>query len=159
MESRSRDARGIVSCYVARGPEYLAEMNYVPCDGIFNLGERQLLIFASGKKTGGRVNGRPGGVFPRGNAGRDANVKWETGMGKLAGAHKDGRPKAPVRFGGETELGEGQIGLFHRRVRTCMCPIRKKNKQTLYPPTHVHTHWVMIDHLSGSMHPFFLSSL
>lgn len=55
MESHSRDASGIVSDYVARGPEYLAKINYAPCDGIFNLGEREMLIFGSGK-TGRRVS-------------------------------------------------------------------------------------------------------
>lgn len=62
MESHSRDACGIVSYYVACGPEYLAKINYVPCDGIFNLGERKMLIFASGK-IGRRVSGHSGGFL------------------------------------------------------------------------------------------------
>lgn len=55
MESHSRDASRIVSDYVARGPEYLAKINYVPCDGIFNLGEWEMLIFGN-RKIGRRVS-------------------------------------------------------------------------------------------------------
>lgn len=44
MESQSRDALGIVSYYVAGGPEYCAKINFVPSDGIFNLGECEMLI-------------------------------------------------------------------------------------------------------------------
>lgn len=46
MESQSRDALGIVSYYVAGGPEYCAKINFVPSDGIFNLGECEMLILA-----------------------------------------------------------------------------------------------------------------
>lgn len=48
MESQSRDALGIVSYYVAGGPEYCAKINFVPSDGIFNLGECEMLILAGG---------------------------------------------------------------------------------------------------------------
>lgn len=44
MESQSRDALGSVSYYVAGGPEYCAKINFVPSDGIFNLGECKMLI-------------------------------------------------------------------------------------------------------------------
>lgn len=46
MESQSRDALSIVSYYVAGGPEYCAKINFVPSDGIFNLGECEMLILA-----------------------------------------------------------------------------------------------------------------
>lgn len=46
MESQSRDALGIVSYYVAGGPEYCAKINLVSSDGIFNLGESKMLILA-----------------------------------------------------------------------------------------------------------------
>lgn len=46
MESQSRDALGIVPYYVAGGPEYCAKINFVPSDGIFNLGECEMLILA-----------------------------------------------------------------------------------------------------------------
>lgn len=46
MESQWRDALGIVSYYVAGGPEYCAKINFVPSDGIFNLGEYEMLILA-----------------------------------------------------------------------------------------------------------------
>lgn len=46
MESQSRDALCIVSHYVAGGPEYCAKINFVPSDGIFNLGECEMLILA-----------------------------------------------------------------------------------------------------------------
>lgn len=46
MESQSRDALCIVSHYVAGGPEYCAKINFVPSDGIFNLGKCEMLILA-----------------------------------------------------------------------------------------------------------------
>lgn len=55
MESQSRDALGIVSYYVAGGPEYCAKINFVPSDGIFNLGECKMLILA-GRQAGRRVD-------------------------------------------------------------------------------------------------------
>ena len=51
MESQSRDALSIVSYYVAGGPEYCAEINFVPSDGIFNLGECVMLILAGRRES------------------------------------------------------------------------------------------------------------
>ena len=46
MESQSRDTLSIVSYYAAGGPEYCVKINFVPSDGIFNLGESNMLILA-----------------------------------------------------------------------------------------------------------------
>lgn len=45
---------------VAGGPEYCAKINFVPSDGIFNLGECEMLILAG--KAGGHC-GMPGFLF------------------------------------------------------------------------------------------------
>lgn len=70
MESQSRDALGIVSYYVAGGPEYCAKINFVPSDGIFNLGECEMLILA-GRQAGGH-RGTPG--FFTGGCGQGENI-------------------------------------------------------------------------------------
>lgn len=107
-----------------------------PCDWNFQPWRASTVHLCERKKTGGRVSGHPGG-FSEGKCGTGCEHKEGDWNGKLAGAHKDGRPKATVRFGGETELGEGQIGLFHKGVKTCMCPIRKK---TEYTHPHMYTY-------------------